>query len=64
MVKENSHNQMVDVQFGKWNVAADETNDPCNNVRKVDMLCKNTDFDGFIFHGDLSKEHYSLKTTL
>ena len=55
---------MVNVQFGTWNDAAEETNAPCNNVHLVDTLCKNTDFDGFIVHGKLSKQHYSLRATL
>ena len=64
MVKKNSHDQMIDLPFGTWNVAADEINAPCNNVHLVDMLCKNLDLHGFIFHGELSKEHCSLKATL
>ena len=55
MVKENCHHQIVDVQFGTWNVSADEINSLCNNVHKVDMLCENADVDGFIFHSNLSK---------
>ena len=47
----------VDVPFDAWKVAADDLIST-NLVRKDNLTFKDHSYNGFIFSGDVSKEHF------
>ena len=50
--------------FGTLNAAADEIRDQCNNVKKVNLMFKQTSFDGCILMLTCRKKNFPLKAPL